>query len=286
VRAQGAISLSPRGGWRLGWLSLEDTALSFRPPGPPGGRGSVRIGLASITRLGAEQRKFVLPAKRVLRLEYQPGQAARSRSCWVITALLRDWEAALSHRLCGAAEGGRSAAPAGTALAAALAGLGGTAALVLDYLAHRGYATTAELAALTGVDTEETVLTHLRTGFAAADAALGEPVIRYHGAFFDPRAGMVRHQSWRVNDEAARWWTAAHVPADVLVEDGEVVVVTSIPTHARTAPPSVRVAPDGTGVIVCDAGGHARWISVPEPVTGEPRCVISPTGTLVVHARR
>jgi hypothetical protein len=286
LRAQGAISLSSRGSWRLGWLTLGDTALTFQSSGR---RGAFRIELGSVTRLGLERRTFVVVGKRVVRLTYRTPGAACPHSCWLITAQLADWEAALSRRL-GCARGDvpavAPARPVAPRLAAALADLTGPPALILDYLAHRGHATTAELVALTGADTEESLLLHLNEGYRQVELALGGPAVRYEGSFFDRRSGTVRQQAWRACETVAEGWLASRVPTDVLVEDDELLVVTSVPTQVRGVLPSALVAPDGRGFMVRGTGGHDRWIGLPEEVTGEVRCAIGATGTLVIRGRR
>jgi len=286
LRAQGAISVSPRGSWRLGWLSLGKTTLTFQQPGR---RGAVQIDLGSITRLDVERRTFVVCAKRVVRLTYRPSGAAHPRSCWLITPQLGDWEAALSWRVRLPREDAPVSAPAllvTRELDAALAGLDETAGLILDYLAHRGYATTGELMALIGADTEDALFLHLHEGFRHIEPALGDPAIRYEAVYFDRRSGVVRQQSWRVGEIVAGAWLASRVPADVLVEGDELLVVTSVPTRARGALPSARVDPGGCGLVVRGAGGHERWIALPEEVVGEAQCAIGATGTLVIRARR
>jgi hypothetical protein len=286
LRAQGAVSVSPRGSWRLGWLSLGKTTLSFQQPG---GRGTVRIDLGSVTRLDMERRKFVVCAKPVVRLTYRPGAGAGPRSCWLITAQVGDWEAALSRRIGLREEVAPAVPPPLTVtreLAAALAGLDGTAGLILDYLAHRGYATTGELMALVGAETEDAIFHHLHEGFRHVESALGGPAIRYEAVCFDWRSGVVRQQSWLIDEAAAGGWLASRVPADVLVENDELLVVTSMPTRARGALPSARVDTGGCGLVVSGTGGHDRWIALPEEVAGEAQCAISGTGTLVIRARR
>lgn len=287
LRAQGAISGNPRRGWRLGWLSLGDEALTFRPPG---GRGGVRIDLGSVTRLDVERGRFIVTAKRVIRLTYRPGRTARPRACWVITAQIGDWETALSQRLgLRAAEAPLAAhpkLPEPRELAAELAGLSGSAELLLDYLAPGGHATSAELLALIGAATEEALLVELEEGFRRIEPTLGSPAIRYEGARFDRRSAAVRRQSWWVDDILAERWLASRVPTDVLQEDDELVVVTSVPTRARGAPPSVRVDSDGCGLVVRGARGYERWILLPEAVVDDTHCALSATGTLVIRARR
>jgi hypothetical protein len=286
LQAQGAISVSARGDWRLGRLCLDRSALTFTRPGQP---KAVRIDLACITGLDVERRTFVVCAKRVIRLTYRHGQAARPRSCWMITAHLGDWEAALAQRR-GLAAGDppraepARAVPAG--LASALAGLPCSAGVVLDYLAQRGYATTAELMALTGAQAEDALPLRLREDFRQVEPILGGPAIRYEGAHFDRRAAVVRRQSWRVAETVAQGWLASRVPTDVLVEDGELLVVTSMPTQARGTAPSVVIDPDGRGLVLRGRHGHDRWIALPVAVTGEARCAISATSTLVIRARR
>lgn len=286
LRAQGAISVSPRGGWRPGWLSLGETTLTFQQPGR---RGTVRIDLGNVTRLDVERRTFVVCAKRVVRLTYRPSEGASPRSCWLITAQLGDWEAALSRRVGLPGEDALTVEPTLAVtreLAAALAGLDGTAGLIFDYLAHRGYATTGELMALVGTETEDALFHHLHEGFRHVEPALGGPAIRYEAVCFDRRSGVVRQRSWRIDETAAEGWLASRVLADVLVEDDELLVVTSLPTRARGALPRARVDPDGCGLVVSGTGGHDRWIALPEEVAGEAQCAIGATGTLVIRARR
>jgi hypothetical protein len=287
LRAQGAISVSPRGGWRMGWLNLGKETLTFQPPGR---RGAVRIDLGSVTRLDVERRTFVVCAKRVVRLTYRPSRAACPRACWMITAQLGDWAAALTRRT----ELERPEMPIAEPrppvphdLAAGLTGLRGTPGLVLDYLSHRGYATTAELMTLTGAATEETLFSHLDEGFRRIASTLGGPVIRCVGTHFDRRSGLVRQQAWRLSETVAHGWLAARVPTDVLLEDDdELVVVTSVPTQARNTLPCARVDPDGRGFVVHSAHGPDRWIPLPVAVGGEAQCAMSGTGTLVIRARR
>lgn len=287
IRAQGAISVMPRGAWRLGWLSLGDGALTF---GPSAGSGAFRIDLGSVTRLATERRRFVLTSKRVIRLTYRPRGAAGRRDCWVITARVGDWEAALSEHLpltpANAPLVSRPDSPDPAALVTGLAGLAGTAALLLDYLAPRGYATTEELLTLTGAESEEGLLLELEEGFRHIEPTLSGSAIRYEGARFDARSGTVRGQSWWLHDALTRCWLASCAPTDVLVEDGEVLVVTSVPTEARGVPPSARVDADGRGLTVRGSRGYQRWMALPVSVLDDPRCAVSGTGTLVVRARR
>lgn len=288
LRASGAISVSSHGGWRLGWLSLGNAMLTFRHRGT---RGVVQIDLRSVSRLDVERRKFVLVGKRVVRLTYRPSRATHPRSCWVITAQLGDWEAALRRRvgLLREREGPlavQSRLPVPHDLTAGLAGLSSTAGLVLDYLAHRGYATTAELVALIGADTEESLLFHLHEGFRRIEPTLGGPAIRYEGVCFDRRSGEPRQQSWWVDEMLAESWLASRVPTDVLLEDDELVVVMSMPTQARGALPSTHVDSQGRGLVVHGARGYERWIALPEEVVGDTQCAMSTTGTLVIRARR
>jgi hypothetical protein len=285
LEAQGAISVSARGDWRLGRLCLGRSALTFTRPGQP---MAVRIDLACVTGLKVERRTFVVCTKRVIRLTYRHGGAVRPRSCWMITAHLGDWESALARRLGPVAgdplpPGPTHSVPAG--LASALAGLRGSAGVVLDYLAQRGYATTGELMALTGAETEDALLLCLREDFRQVEPVLGRPAIRYEGVHFDRGAAVVRRQSWRVAEALARGWLASRVPTDVLVEDGELLVVTSVPTQARGTAPSAAIDPGGRGLMLRDRHGHDRWIALPVAVTGQARCAVSATGTLVIRAR-
>ena len=98
LRAQGALSVGPRGGWRLGWLGLQGSTFTFHGAGT---RVAVTIDLAAITGLDRERKTFVLVSKQVLRLTYRPAAAAWRRTCWLITLRLDDWEAALGQRLAG-----------------------------------------------------------------------------------------------------------------------------------------------------------------------------------------
>jgi hypothetical protein len=235
-----------------------------------------------------ERRTFVVCAKRVIRLTYRHGQAARPRSCWMITAYLGDWETALAQRLGLAAVDPlppEPAHPVPAGLASALAGLPGSAGVILDYLAQRGYATTTELMALTGAETEDVLLLRLQEDFREVETVLGSPAVRYEGAHFDRGAAVVRWQSWRVAETLAQGWLASRVPTDLLVEDGELLAVTSVPTRARGTAPSVVIDPDGRGLMLRDRHGHDRWIALPVAVTGEARCALSATSTLVIRAR-
>ena len=279
LRAQGAISLSPRGGWRPGWLTLRSAVLTFAPPGA---RESLRIDLEGVSRVTAEWRKFVVSAKPVVRLTYLPGQASRSRTCWLITAKLDMWEAAFRQRAGAAPD--PALPPCG--LAAALTGLTGAAGLVVDYLAYRGYATTAELMDLTGAETEEALPRYLSEVFGGVDQALGGAAIRYVGVHFDQWSRKCRHQSWRLDEVVARTWLAASEPPDVLRDGDDLMVVTSLPTQARGASLTATVAPDGRGLTVCNALGYRRWIALGEEVAGAARCVSSATGTLTIRVRR
>jgi hypothetical protein len=48
LRAQGALSVSPRGRWRLGWLGWQGSTFTFHNSGGP---AAVKIDLAAITAL-------------------------------------------------------------------------------------------------------------------------------------------------------------------------------------------------------------------------------------------
>lgn len=286
LRAQGAINLSSRGGWRLGWLSLGETKLVFQQPGR---RGALRVDLDKITRLDVERRTFVVCAKRVIRLTYLASNGVQLRSCWLITAGLGAWETALRLRVAPSGKdlpASALASPMAGELGAALAGLGQTAGLILDYLAHRGHATTAELMAVIGAETEDDLFVQLNEGFRYVRPPAGGPAIRCDPVYFDQRSGVVRQQSWRACESVAGAWLASRAQADVLVEDDELLVVTSVPTRARGTLPSVRVDPGGYGLVVRGTQGHDRWIALPEAVAGEARCAVGATGTLVIRAWR
>ena len=65
-----------------------------------------------------------------------------------------------------------------------LTGLPATSALILDYLACRGHATTAELMTLIGAETEESLLAEMHAGFRQLVPVLGGPAVRYAGQVF------------------------------------------------------------------------------------------------------
>jgi hypothetical protein len=291
LRAQGALSLSPRGCWRLGWLDLEGSTFTFDGSGK---RTAVKIDLAAITGLDRERRTFILVSKHVLRLTYRPAAAARRRLCWLITARLDDWEVALGQRLAGRpapySEAGAPAAelpaPVSRRLAAGLTGLPATSALILDYLACRGHATTAELMTLIGAETEEPLLAEMDAGFRPLAPVLGGPAVRYADRYFDAASREMRQQTWRIGEKVAAGWLASRVPTEVFMEGDELLVITSLPTQARGAPPSAQAAADGRGLVLRHAHGHDRWIGLPEQVVGEPRCAVSPAGTLVISGLR
>ena len=287
LRAQGALSAGPRGGWRLGWLGLQGSTFTFHGAGT---QAAVRIDLAAITGLDRERRTFVLVSKHVLRLTYRLAAAARRRSCWLITLRLDDWEAALGQRLAGRpadqAPGAELPAPVSRRLAAELTELPATSALILDYLACRGHATTAELMTLIGAETEEALLAEMHTGFRPLVPVLGGPAVRYADRYFDAASLQVRQQTWRIGEKVAAGWLESRVPTEVLMEGDELLVITSIPTQARGVPPSAQAAADGRGLVLRHAPSHDRWIGLPEQVVGEPRCAVSPAGTLVIRGLR
>jgi hypothetical protein len=296
LRAQGALSVSPRGCWRLGWLGWQGSTFTFHCSSRS---AAVKVDVAAITGLGRERRPFILVSKQVLRLTYQ--SAAQRRLCWLITARLADWEAVLGQRLAEGrrpAEGPRPAdppdqapaaeqpAPVSRRLAAGLTGLPATSALILDYLACRGHATTAELMTLIGAETEESLLAEMQAGFRPLAPVLGGPAVRYADRYFDAASREVRQQTWRIGAKVAAGWLASRVPTEVLMEADELLVITSVPTQARGAPPSAHAAGDGRGLVLRHAPSHDRWIGLPEQVTGEPRCTVSPAGTLVIRGLR
>ena len=164
-----------------------------------------------------------------------------------------------------------------------LTGLPATSALILDYLACRGHATTAELMTLIGAETEESLLAEMHAGFRQLAPVLGGPAVRYAGRYFDAASREVRQQTWRIGEKVAAGWLASRVPTEVLMEGDELFVVTSVPTQARGAPPSAHAAADGRGLVLRHAHSHDRWIELPERVVGEPRCAVSPAGTLVIR---
>ena len=286
LRAQGALSFSPWGCWRLGWLDLQGSTFTFHGSG---GHAAVRIDLGDITGLDRERRTFILVSKHVLRLTYRPGAAARRRLCWLITARLDDWQAALGQQLAGWPDEAPAAelpAPAARRLAARLTGLSATSALILDYLACRGHATTAELMTLIGAGTEESLLAEMHAGFRQLVPVLGGPAVRYADRYFDAASREVRQQTWRIGEKVAAGWLASRVPTELLMEGDELLIITSLPTQARGARPSAQAAADGRGLVLRHAHGHDRWIGFPEPVVGEPRCAVSPAGTLVISGLR
>ena len=286
LRAQGALSISPRGCWCLGWLDLQGSTFTFHGSGR---HAAVKIDLAAITGLDRERRTFILVSKHVLRLTYRPAAAARRRLCWLITARLDDWEAALGQRLAGRpaeAPAAELPAPVSRRLAARLTGLPARSALILDYLACRGHATTAELMTLIGAETEEPLLAEMHAGFRQLAPVLGSPAVRYADRYFDAASREVRQQTWRIGEKVAAGWLASRVPTEVLMEGDELLVITSLPTQARGAPPTAHAAADGRGLVLRHAHGHDRWIGLPEQVVGEPRCAVSPAGTLVISGLR
>jgi len=283
--AQGALSVSPRGCWRLGWLRLQGSTFTFHGSGR---QSVVKIDLAAITDLDRERRTFILAGKRVLRLTYQPA-GGRRRLCWLITQRLDDWEAALGPRLASQPDkvpAGELPAAVSRQLAARLAALPATAALILDYLACRGHATTAELMKLTGAETEEFLLAEVHEGFRELVPVLGGPAVRYADKYFDAASREVRQQTWRIGEKAAAGWLASRLPTEVLMEGDELLVITSVPTQARGAAPSAHADAGRRGLVLRHANGHDRWIGLPEQVVGEPRCAVGPAGTLVIRGLR
>jgi len=286
LRAQGALSVSPRGCWRLGWLGWQGSTFTFHGSGRS---AAVKIDLAAITGLDRERRTFILVSKHVLRLTYQPAAAAQRRLCWLITARLDDWEAVLGQRLADPPDEAPAAeppAPVSRRLAARLTELPATSALILDYLACRGHATTAELMTLIGAETEESLLAEMHAGFRQLMPVLGGPAVRYADRYFDAASREVRQQTWRIGEKVAAGWLASRVPTEVFMEGDELLVITSVPTQARGAPPSAQAAADGRGLVLRHAHSHDRWIGLPEQVVGEPRCAVSPAGTLVISGLR
>jgi len=286
LRTQGAVSLSPHGCWRLGWLGLTGRKFAFSAPG----RGAVlEIDLDTIIGLKRDRRTFILVGKDVLRLTYRPPAAARQGTCWLITARLADWEAALGQRPADRSAGTPAAsppAPASRRLAVGLDQLSATSALILDYLACRGHATTAELMTLIGAGTEEPLLAEMEGGLRRLGLVVGGPAVHYADRFFDPASQQVRYQTWRIGEGVAAGWLASRVPTDVLTEGDEVLVITSVPTQARDTPPSARTAAGGRGLVLRHAPGHDRWIDLPEQVSGEPHCAVNTSGTLVIRGLR
>jgi hypothetical protein len=273
LRAQGAVSLSSPGSWRLGWLGLTGSTFTF---GVPGRDAGIEIDLDTITGLDRDRRTFLLAKKNVLRLTCRPSASARQRTYWLITARLADWETALGQRSADRPP----TAPAG------LGRLSATSALILDYLACRGHATTAELMTLIGAETEEALLAEMRAGSRQLCPAACGPAVRYADRYFDAASQQVRQQTWRIGESVAAGWLASRIPADVFVEGDEVLVITSVPTQARGVPPSARTTADGRGLVLRHALGHDRWIDLPGQVTGEPRCAVDAAATLVIRGLR
>jgi hypothetical protein len=286
LRAQGALSVSPRGCWRLGWLCLEGSTFTFRGSGR---QAVVTIDLAAVTGLERERRTFILVSKRALRLTYGPARAARRRVCWLITERLDGWETALGQRLASRPDAPPAAEPPAAVprrIAAQLATLPATATLILDYLACRGHATTAELMTLIGAETEESLLAEMHVGLRQMVPVLGGPAVRYADRYFDAASQEVRQQTWRIGEKVAASWLASRVPTEVLMEGDEMLVITSVPTQARGVPPSVHADAGGCGLVLRHAHGHDRWIGLPEQVVGEPQCAVSTAGTLVIRGLR
>ena len=115
---------------------------------------------------------------------------------------------------------------------------------------------------------------------------LGAPAVRYADRYFDAVSREVRQQTWRLGEKVAAGWLASRIPTEVLMEGDELLVITSVPTQARGALPSVQAGADGRGLMLRHAHGQDRWIGLPEQVAGEPRCAVSPAGTLVIRGRR
>jgi hypothetical protein len=139
---------------------------------------------------------------------------------------------------------------------------------------------------LIGAESEECLLAEMHAGLRPLVSVLGGPAVRYADRYFDPASREVRQQTWRIGEKVAAGWLASRVPTEVLVEGDELLVVTSVPTQARAAPPSAHAAADGRGLVLRYGHSHDRWIGLPEQVVGEPRCAVSPAGTLVIRGLR
>ena len=139
---------------------------------------------------------------------------------------------------------------------------------------------------LIGAGTEESLLAEMHAGFRQLVPVLGGPAVRYADRYFDAASREVRQQTWRIGEKVAAGWLASRVPTEVLMEGDELLIITSLPTQARGARPSAQAAADGRGLVLRHAHGHDRWIGFPEQVVGEPRCPVSPAGTLVISGLR
>jgi len=139
---------------------------------------------------------------------------------------------------------------------------------------------------LIGAETEESLLAEMHAGFRQLMPVLGGPAVRYADRYFDAASREVRQQTWRIGEKVAAGWLASRVPTEVFMEGDELLVITSVPTQARGAPPSAQAAADGRGLVLRHAHSHDRWIGLPEQVVGEPRCAVSPAGTLVISGLR
>jgi len=282
MRQQGSY-LSGRS-WKLGHLYLTDRRLLFSQAG----RLALDLPLSDVTRLGFQERPFILATKTCLCLSYHNGARGRSREATVITANLAAWTQRLAEVLTSL--GVDFEGPEGLAdddatpktltkkrthsdrrielenLEQVAAALDPASAELIWYLWEHGHAKIEELRQAVGAPSHMHVLTRIReTINPVARRILGQPLLIFESRRADPWTGEVVPFSWWLCREAERRPKIAP-PADVFDEGEQVVVVMEL---AEVEEEEIQVQAEGERLIVT-AGDRPAWeIGLPATVDGE-----------------
>ena len=277
MRQQGSY-LSGRS-WKLGHLYLTDRRLLFSQAG----RLALDLPLSDVTRLGFQERPFILATKTCLCLSYHNGARGRSREATVITANLAAWTQRLAEVLTSLGvdfegpEGlnGNDAAPEKQTsrshrieledLERAAADLDPTSAELIWYLWEQRHARIEELRQVTGAPSHMHVLSRIReTINPVARRLLGQPLLVFESRRTDPWTGEVVPFSWWLCREAERR-PKIEPAADVFDEGEQVVVVMEL---AGVEEEKIQVHAERKRLIVTAGHWPTCEIDLPVPVDG------------------
>jgi len=286
LRQQGAY-LSGRS-WKLGHLCLTDKRLLFSQAG----RLALDLPLSNVTRLGFQERPFILATKTCLRLSYRNGSGGRRREATVITGDLVTWTQRLAEVLTSLGvdfEGPEGLASDDSApkkrvdssrgvlslskgrigledLERAAAALDPVSAEMIWYLWERGHAQIEELRQVTGAPSHMHVLTRIReTINPVARRILGQPLLAFEPRRADPWTGEMVLFSWWLCREAERRPENAPPPADIFDEGDHVMVIMGL---AGVEEGDIQVQAEGDRLVVAAGDGPPQEVSLPAAVDG------------------
>ena len=254
LKAQGAVRVGARCGWKLGQLCLTSKRLVFSTPSAV----ALDVPLPAVDSLVVEKQKFVLCSKPAIRVRYDmpPGYSGspRTQAAWIITQELQRWWKKLYEmtQLCVDEK-------SLTTLAAKLDPL---AARLLWHVWHNGYTNLEELMQLLGADSHSEVLLKIKGEInPAAEQLLGVPILDFRKRATDTTTGKTVLFSWWIAGRekgvrnllperpggccAQKVPDTFFPPIDLFDEDDHVDVVVELP-GAR--PEDVRASVESCGV--------------------------------------